>query len=142
MQGVSFVLSSPNFLGNVVYVFDMDAQILRVEFYVKDDKVRHFFAGCVPSTIAKLREFVDAMKKAGRVMILKEVDADLSFERFWKAYGNPAGKKKYTKGIWDKMDKGEQIAALTGIRAYMQQKAGDGTTAAYPSTYLNNFFNG
>ena len=68
-----------------------------------------------------------------------ESDPDLSFDAFWTAYGYKLGKKVQAQNAWNKLSKGERIAALAGIKPYDNylKRRNNSIAKAYPSSYLN-----
>lgn len=68
-----------------------------------------------------------------------ESDPDLSFDAFWTAYGYKLGKKVQAQNAWNRLSKGERIAALAGIKPYDNylKRHNGGIAKAYPASYLN-----
>lgn len=67
---------------------------------------------------------------------VKEVPADLSFDRFWEEYGKH-GTKSVAKKRYEKLKPLEQLAALLHLPKERDKKKLDGTAMPYAETYLN-----
>lgn len=84
----------------------------------------------VPETIGQLKQF--ALKHK---IQLTEILPDVTFDTFWKKYGNIDGSKIKAKAVWEKLSEKNKMLALNFIPKYKQSLGA--TTQAYATTYLN-----
>lgn len=101
-----------------------------VETIITDEQTRVNVFANAPSTVAQLIQLAQKYK-----WTLTEIKPDLSFEAFWKAYGNTSGSKIKAEKIWDKMSEGNRNHAINYTKKYKQSLGT--TTQAYATTYLN-----
>jgi hypothetical protein len=87
--------------------------------------------------LAKLPQSIGILKEdcVARKIPMTEIKADLSFDTFWKKYGNIDGSKIKAKACWDKLSDKNKNLALNYINRYKQSLGS--TTQAYATTYLN-----
>ena len=74
---------------------------------------------------------------AERCVVRNTTTQDLTFLRFWNAYGYKVGNKARVQKKWDRLPEGEKILALGSIpryRRFTEQKHIDLT---YPETYID-----
>lgn len=68
----------------------------------------------------------------------KQVDEDLSFDRFWRVFDYKVGKKPRATRLWEAMTKIERALALVAIPKYKRFIANKNQESAYPETWLSN----
>jgi len=69
---------------------------------------------------------------------VKEVTPDLSFKKFWDAYGHKQGKKARAERLWKQLSLAEKAKAMAYIRTYDNfLYMNKGIAKAYPETYLS-----
>ncbi|MGQ1929590.1 hypothetical protein [Ornithobacterium rhinotracheale] len=131
-----FVMTSPKFQGSVTYHYAENGylKILKNEAQMDAELHGELLKKATPIHISQMLE----MKKNIKHGKVEEMPADLSFERFWKTYGNFAGKKKRCEQLWNALNDTERTQCLNYISIYKSAKSRDGTALAYPETYINN----
>ena len=78
----------------------------------------------------------EAWKKAG--VNVRQVDGmDLSFERFWNAYGYKVGAKARVQKKWERLPEGDRILAIASIGRYRRFAEGKHIDMVYPETYID-----
>lgn len=78
-----------------------------------------------------LKHFAERSK-----MVVREQITEVTFDLFYKTYGNKEGKKK-AEAVWNKLPKAEQIKAFQYIATLKSKKQFTGENLPYPATYLN-----
>jgi len=68
---------------------------------------------------------------------VRQLEDDLSFDRFWEVYGYKVSRKKAEK-LWDKLSKAKRILVFLHLPKYESYLAKKGIEKAYPDTYLRN----
>lgn len=130
---ITFQMTSPKSTVDYQFKFDTQGRIVGFEIMAEntftDEHTRDLFAR-VPTTVGLLKQFAQKNK-----IILTEIKPDLSFETFWKKYGNTNGSKTRTVPIWDKLSEKNKNLAINYIDKYKQSLGT--TTQAYAATYLN-----
>jgi len=128
-----FVFYSPKIDGEILFTYNDEGYLCK---YVLKTKLAikqfEWLTTKFPFTLEQLAEL-----KAFKDIKIKEVEPDLSFERFWKEYGNKKGKLKMTENTWNRLSKADKTRIFAHIPVYRQQCYNDGVQMAYPSTYLN-----
>ncbi|MEO1517676.1 MAG: hypothetical protein AAFV95_21810 [Bacteroidota bacterium] len=92
---------------------------------------KNWFWDWVPRDINELGK-IDGSQK----VTFKQIPPDLSFERFWDAYGYKVGKKSKAAQLWNAMSEVERILCLGIIARYDFWLAAKGIEKAYPTTFL------
>lgn len=101
----------------------------------KGDFTEHqikFFNTQFPKRIEHLEWY-----KANTKAKVKQIDEDLSFDRFWKDFDNKVGNKSRALKLWDSLPNPEKAKALKFIVTYDTQLAITKVAKLYPETYLN-----
>lgn len=136
MTGKKYILTSNHFTGEITFEYNLKGYLKAVkigEVKGMTKEIFHWLWTNLPTDTGKIEEY---KKTAGNFKIT-EVPVDLSFERFWKEYGNKVGKKTMTENAWKKLSREDKIKALLYIPTLRSKKTLDGTQMPYPSTYLN-----
>ncbi|MGP2571486.1 hypothetical protein ACT4R9_09625 [Ornithobacterium rhinotracheale] len=130
-----FVMTSPKFQGSIIFKYGLNGLLkeLKVEANFPREWHLHLLRNVAISINA-----IPKMKSSFETIKLEEMPADLSFEKFWKTYGNFAGKKKRCEQLWNALNDTERTQCLNYISIYKIAKSRDGTALAYPETYINN----
>lgn len=130
----SYILTGKKFQGSVLFKYGLTGYLtaFKVQGILTDVQLKALYK-FIPLHFSQVRD----LKNLGDVSI-DEVPVDLSFENFWKTYGNYAGKKKRTEAMWDALNDAERSKCLNYISIYNTQKAKDGTNRVYPETYISN----
>ena len=128
-----YIFYSPKFEGEIHFSYNEDGYLCKFEIKAKLNEKQFIWL------IAKFPFFFLDMNKlkTNKNISIKEVEPDLSFERFWSEYGHKVGKLKMTKNIWDKMPSAHKIIIFEHIPIYKAQCIRNSANMAYPSTYLN-----
>lgn len=71
------------------------------------------------------------------LMSLAGIQADLSFERFWSAYGNKVGRKDRAKKLWSLLSDTERNQVLLAIPRYKYWLSSRPIEMVYPETFLS-----
>jgi hypothetical protein len=74
---------------------------------------------------------------AARCRIKDISNFDLSFEKFWTAYGNKVGDVKRVRRKWESLPELDRIMALGFIPRMRNYYDGRGIVFPFPETYLN-----
>lgn len=133
---MKYILTSQEFSGEIFFKYNLKGYLSEVSFQDVKGLSRPVFDWIwnnLPTSVSKIEEY---QKKAKNFKIT-EVPADLSFDRFWKEYGNKVGKKTMTENAWKKLSREDKVKALLYIPILRTKKTLDGTQMPYPSTYLN-----
>ncbi|MCK0203515.1 hypothetical protein MWN41_10875, partial [Ornithobacterium rhinotracheale] len=109
-------------------------KMLKIEAQMTDEQHHLLLQRGTPIHLHKMLELRSRLD-FGKI---EEMPADLSFEKFWKTYGNFAGKKKRCEQLWNALNDTERTQCLNYISIYKSAKSRDGTALAYPETYINN----
>lgn len=137
MNGIKYLLTIAECDGEVVIEYNLKGFLKSVEITVAKhmsfDTFEYVWTN-LPLNRAKIDEW---LKKAPEGFKMHEMSEDLSFDRFWKEYGNKVGKKTMTENAWKKLSQADKMAALLFIPKLRTRKKLDGTQMPYPSTYLN-----
>lgn len=132
---MKYTVTAEQFEGEIELEYNFKGYLKRVEISsakgMKFDFFERFWRN-LPLSIGEIDRCTDELK-----ICITEVSEDLSFERFWKEYGNKVGKKTMTENAWKKLSRADKIAALDYIPKLRTKKTIDGTQMPYPSTYLN-----
>lgn len=135
MKERSYILTSSKFKGSIHFKFGLNGLLTAFKIDALLDKHQHAWAlKYLPKQINHIAE----LKKMSDTVKIDEVPVDLSFDNFWKTYGNIAGKKKRCEALWEALNDAERSKCLNFIPIYKSQKSKDGTALAYPETYINN----
>lgn len=135
MREKSFIMTSKRFTGSVLFKFGLNGflTLFKIEADL-DEKQHQFTLKYIPKHVSHIPE----LAKLSETIKVEEVPVDLSFEHFWKTYGNYAGKKKRCEALWEQLNDAERSKCLNYIAIYKSHKSKDGTALAYPETYINN----
>lgn len=135
MKERNFILTSTKFRGSVLYKYGLNGFLTELKVQAEFTKEQHEWT---VKTIPYHISLIDKLKKMSETIKIDEVPVDLSFDHFWKTYGNYSGKKKICRGLWEALNEAERSKCLNYIPIYKSAKARDGTNLAYPETYINN----
>lgn len=134
LLGNTYVITSDSLQGEIRIKYNLNGFLVYLEItaQLSAEHYSRFF----DEKKLYLEQNAIAMTKQpnSKVVVVPE---DLSFERFWKTYNNPEGKKKMTENCWKRLSDRAKIAALVYIPIYDRKLAQSGIAKAYPSTYLN-----
>lgn len=135
MRERRFILTSSKFKGSVLFKYGLNGFLIafKIDALLSDEQHRWLLKQ-VPlhmNSIGNFSKLSDSLK-------VEEVPVDLSFQNFWKTYGNYAGKKKKCEQLWEALNTTERSKCLNYLPIYKTQKSKDGTALAYPETYVNN----
>lgn len=137
MKGIKYLLTIAECDGEVVIEYNLKGYLKSVEIteakHMNFDTFEYVWTH-LPLNRAKIDEW---LKKAPEGFQMHEMSEDLSFDRFWKEYGNKVGKKTMTENAWKKLSQADKMAALLFIPKLRTRKKLDGTQMPYPSTYLS-----
>lgn len=115
------------------FKFDTQERIVGFEIMgentLSEEKASYFLAN-IPQTVKQLKDHCN-----NRKIEFTEIKPDLSFDVFWKRYGNTSGSRVKTEPIWNKLSEKDKNLAMNYISKY-KQSLGQ-TTQAYAATYLN-----
>lgn len=130
----TYILTGAKFTGVIVFKFALNGLLKAFKIEAELSQLQHrTILSKVPIHVSQVKQ----LEQLGNVDI-EEVPADLSFDNFWKTYGNYAGKKKACRQMWENLSQQDKTAAMNGISIYKQRKAQDKTALTYPDTYLRN----
>ena len=134
MTEKSYILTGKKFQGSVLFKFGLTGYLtaFKVQGILTDVQLKALYK-FIPLHFSQVKN----LKNLGDVSI-DEVPVDLSFDNFWKTYGNYAGKKKSCRQMWENLSQADKTSALNFIPIYKQRKILDKTALAYPDTYLRN----
>lgn len=122
--------------GKVILEYNDHGYIVeyKLEGSFTEDQYKFFFDR-FPFTSHRLEEW----KKLGSGRIsVNEIEPDLSFQRFWDEYDNKIGARARVQKKWELLPDSDKISALKYIAIYdMVLLKNQGTSKAYPETYLN-----
>ena len=127
----TYHLTSTAFTGYVSIVFGDNGLLQSTDMSTAtlSEQQQRWFLHNIPSVEADLQRII-ASSDTAKIM---EVKQEVTFEDFYRRYGNKVGKKEAQRK-WARMSKAEQIKAYNFIPKYLQ-----GLTVAmmYPASYLN-----
>lgn len=76
------------------------------------------------------------MKGLGRKVKVEEIPPDISFTRFWEAYGNKVSKMQ-AEQAWQRLSRAERVRVLVAIPKYRKFSTAKGYDLAYPAKFIN-----
>ncbi|MBE9468995.1 MAG: hypothetical protein IMY72_11850 [Bacteroidetes bacterium] len=128
-----FIFYSPKIDGDLCFSYDDKGHLIKFEVKAEltEGQFRETFS-LFPFRIELLQKL-----KTNKGIRIKEIEPDLSFERFWNFYENKVGKRKMTENIWKNMSKEDKVKVFAHIKRYKEQCRFNNVQMAYPSTYLN-----
>lgn len=136
MTGKKYILTSDHFTGEVTFEYNLKGYLRSVKIGEVRGLSYEMFEWIWQNHPLQASGMDALAKEAGNFKIT-EVPLDLSFDRFWRDYGNKVGKKTMTENAWKKLSAKDKVAALLFTPRLRNQKKLDGTQMPYPSTYLN-----
>jgi len=107
----------------------LGVELMQDEVIVSEQDRVNLFANA-PSSIGILKQIAVKNK-----LSMVEIKPDLSFDTFWKQYGNTNGSKIKAAQIWEKLSEKNKNLAINYIHKYKLSLGA--TTQAYATTYLN-----
>jgi len=134
-----YILTTKNVKSGIIFRYNTDGLLQEIIFNkgVTAEQLA-WWKTFLPATVKELKAVCDKIHKSGNKPLLKAVEPDLTFTKFWNTYGNKVGKKATTENIWKTMPVQEKIKAYNYILRYKSRLAQTpGITQMYPSTYLN-----
>lgn len=132
------LLTSDKFTGEIELVYDFSEMLVRYDATRAElsEKQKLYFLHNLPRDVAALVNFKEKLPNVKQT----EIEFEVTFEQFWKAYFRDRLKdnssKKRAELKWNKMTKRDQVKAFNYIPAYMS-KIKPGTEPKYAETYLN-----
>ena len=132
------MITSDKFAGEIELVYDDWDFLVRYDSTGAElnEKQKTLFLKYIPRDDGGLK----AMKERFPMLVMTEVEFEVTFEQFWKAYFRDRLKdnssKKRAEVKWNRMTKRDQVKAYNYIPAYMS-KIKAGTEPKYAETYLN-----
>ena len=129
-----YCITSPQFVGEIYYTFDSLGRLLSMELVGVEEysTVERIAKTCPPNEAV----IVGWRNYHGTKLTVTEVQPDLSFETFYKAYNYKVGKKE-AESAWKRLSDAKKIKAITQIAKYNHWLGEKGIAKAYASTYLN-----
>lgn len=135
---MKYILTSEEeFSGEIIFEYNLKGFLKCVEISSAKHMRLDFFNWLWRNLPLSIRELEGYKVDAQKMITITEAPEDLSFDRFWKEYGNKVGKKTMTENAWKKLSQADKIKALSYIPKLRTKKTIDGTQMPYPSTYLN-----
>ncbi|NLN33853.1 MAG: hypothetical protein GX159_09715 [Flavobacteriaceae bacterium] len=129
-----YILTSQNTKGSVNYEYE-DGILCGLQVSEDAELTRKQRIKILLRTAVNEAKLNENLRLPGCILTL--VPADLSFERFWKEYNNPASKKKYTESLWNQRTDAEKVQMFDFLPKYKAMKRMEGTQMVYASTYIN-----
>lgn len=136
MTGKKYILTSDHFTGEVTFEYNLKGYLRSVKIGEVRGLSYEMFEWIWQNHPLQASGMDALAKEAGNFKIT-EVPLDLSFDRFWREYGNPASKKKYTESLWNQRTDAEKTQMLDFLPKYKNMKKMQGTQMVYASTYIN-----
>jgi enoyl-[acyl-carrier-protein] reductase (NADH) len=129
---IDFVLSSPQFEGEVSFKYDAEGCLKAFEnnAQLNEDQTIWLLTN-LPKTIADM----DALRKKKMTATIKQVKKEITFDMLWHAYGYKEDKQE-AMNVWKKLTAREQQEAYDYIPRYKAKLALNGVARKYPKTYL------
>lgn len=126
------IMESKAFAGNLTFTFHGNV-LVRFENNA-DLKTTHLnqLNKNFPTTLEKMEEFMRAVQSETTFTYTEE---ELTFDMFWKAYGNKLNKVVAEKA-WKKLSQEDKIKAYCYVPKYKKDKGN--SYLLYASTYLNS----
>ena len=128
------IITSSKFDGSLEFEMD-DTETVRIfkNNANLDEKQQQWFAENFPITLTRL----NTMLKSFPSLKAELVEADLSFENFWKTYDHKVGHKKRGEKLWNKLSDAKKLQALASIPGYNNYLfQHPNIQRMYPDTYL------
>jgi hypothetical protein len=94
-----------------------------------------FLSSKFPKNLVNIQHWIDA--KLPNVVI-KVVDEDLSFERFYNLYDHKISKRSRAESAWNALSKVDKALAIAYLPKYETHLRKTGVNKKYPETYLNS----
>lgn len=131
-----FLITSPNYSGQVETVFDPDEHLVFVSFMnatlTASQKTRLLHA--VPMEVNLLPELVKTYPQ----LTVVEGDYHINFDAFWSRYGRKINRMR-AMAVWNKLPSSDQVKAYYGINAYEKYLRRESwRSKADPENYLKN----
>lgn len=134
MKEKAYLLTSPKFEGSILFKYGLNGLLTEIKISAQMEPAHQaWLLQHLPYHIRHIAAF----KKQSPSIEFEEMPVDLSFEHFWKTYGNFAGKKKHCRTLWNNLSDAERSKCLNFLPIYKSAKVRDGTALAYPETYIN-----
>lgn len=132
----TWLLTSPEFEGEIVLEYDDEGRLLRLDIRAKlTDGQRSWFVNNLPPSLAKLQAL---LKSSGSRSRLEEVTFEPRFDDFWIKYDDrTTSSRKRSLAKWNRMSKMDQLKAYRYINRYFAEIP-YGTRKKFAETYLNS----
>lgn len=134
------IITSDNFGGEVYAVYDLEGQLISIDFAASNltaaqkDWIKVHLPVAGGDHLAYIK---DCFGGAKSVRILME-GYEVTFDMFWQAYGEKVNRIRCEKR-WDKLSKADRQKAFSGLAAYQRHLARNNwQNKANPDTYLMN----
>ena len=129
----TYALTSPAFNGEVIFAYNQEGRIMKMEVLSQLNEKQHdFLIDHLPVTEEKLQQLVNSSSAK-----VREIKPNLTFNYFWDRYDNKLGNKKRSERLWNSLTNYEKMKALHFLQYYNQQLAQTGQNKKYPETYLH-----
>ncbi|WP_080058312.1 hypothetical protein [Spirosoma aerolatum] len=130
-----YLLTSTRFEGELSFAYDSEGilQAFSCEARLSNDQ-RDWLHSRFPFQEYGFRALVNDSK----TLIIKLVDADLSFAHFWESYGYKVGHKSRAEKLWAKLPDSDKLKVLESIPGYVYYiQTRPHMEQLYPETYLS-----
>lgn len=131
-----YIFYSPKMSGEILFKYDNEDGAIR-KFEIIGELSTAQFKFLIANFPFTEQALINLTSGKNNQCKIKEVEPDLSFERFWDVYGYKKGKRKMAENSWSKKSKAEKVMIIEHIPKYKKQCGIDRVDMAYPSTYLN-----
>lgn len=134
---MQYILTSKKSNAKIVFHYDLRGFLTSFEAEgIETERQLMFFFWNEKFPFPYLQHMIEPVEKLG-LFNIKQVDDDLSFERFWREYDYKVSKKKAQK-LWSKLSKANKIKVFLHLPKYRNYLAFKHIEKAYPDTYLRN----
>lgn len=134
---MQYILTSKKTALKIVFKYDFNGFLIGMEIEgVDDEKQLQYLFWNAKFPFPYTEQLIDPVRKMG-VFNIRQVEDDLSFDRFWKDYGYKVSRKKAEK-LWQKLSKAQKIKVFLHLPKYEAYLAYKHIEKAYPDTYLRN----
>jgi hypothetical protein len=134
---MQYILTSKKTALKIVFHYDLNGFLngLEIEGVDSEKQLQYLFWNA-KFPFPYIESLIEPIRKMGRFNI-RQVEDDLSFDRFWREYGYKVSKKKAEK-LWQKLTKAQKIKVFLHLPKYEAYLTRKHIEKAYPDTYLRN----
>ncbi len=130
----TYVVTSPNFSGSLVFKYDLNGILRGFENSAELSELQlSFLCRSFPFTVTVLLS-IEAKSKS---MQVREVAQDLSFESFWDTYGYKVGNKEKCRKLWNALTDSVRIRIMQSLPAYKYYLKISGIAQVYPERFIS-----